>query len=169
MGGLGSGRWHKWRFMSTTDNQHSIDIRRLRREGCLWPGHIGGLSWSRNGQSTGSISYRMETDRMVLSYRHQPNGGEWESVEQSVTFDRTPCNYGGSRTWFLCSRCGRRVALLYGSGKYFLCRHCYGLAYMCQLEGRLDRVIRKLRGIRERMGGSPDLFQPLPGRPKHMH
>ncbi len=106
---------------------------------------------------------------MVLNYRHRPHGGEWAPVEQTISFDHTPCNYGGFRTWFLCSRCERRVGVLYGAGKYFFCRHCYDLAYASQQEDEATRLIRKARKIRERLGASDDLMEPILLKPKNMH
>jgi hypothetical protein len=168
MGGYGSGRWYSWGGKTTTESQHRIDIRWLKKQGYVRPGNIGSLSWSRGQERTGSIGYRMEAHRMILNYRHRPHGGEWEEVEEVVNFDRTPCNYGGHRTWFLCPRCRRRVIVLYGAGKYFLCRHCHGLAYASQQESVTDRSARKERKIRERLGGS-NLFEPFPEKPKGMH
>ncbi|MCD6296732.1 MAG: hypothetical protein J7M30_06220 [Deltaproteobacteria bacterium] len=89
------------------------------KQGYLRPGTVGSLSWSWRDEQTGFINYRMEIDRVVLVYRYRAHGGEWEPVEQ-ISFDRAPCNYGGFRTWFLCPHCRRRVALIYGAGKYFL-------------------------------------------------
>lgn len=125
MGGYGSGNWLRWNSKSTTESQHRIDIRWLKKQGYLRPGKFGSLSWSRGDKKTGSIGFRMEADRMFLNYRHRPHDGEWENVVQTVSFDRTPCNYGGHRSWFLCPQCCRRVAVIYGAGKYFLCRHCH--------------------------------------------
>jgi len=167
MGGYFSG--HRWNSKTTTESQHSIDIRWLKKQGYLRPGNVGSLAWSRRGEQTGSIGYWMETDRMVLNYRHRPHGGEWEDVEQAISFDRTPCNYGGFRTWFRCSRCWRRVALIYGAGKYFLCRHCYNLTYASQQESRGDRLMRKARKIRERLGASNNLMESILFKPKNMH
>ena len=115
---------------------------------------MGSLSWSCGSEQTGSIRYRIEADRMILNYRHRPHGGEWEPVEQVISFDRTSCNYGGHRTWFLCPRCWKRVAVLYGAGKYFLCRHCYDLAYGSQQESPPFRLLRKAQKIRACLGGS---------------
>jgi hypothetical protein len=106
---------------------------------------------------------------MVLNYRHWPHGGDWEDVEQSIYFDRTPCNYGGFRTWFLCPHCTRRVALIYGAGKCLLCRHCYDLTYANEQENRADRLMRKARKIRERLGLGDDLTEPILFKPKNMH
>ncbi len=127
------------------------------------------ITWSRRGEETGSIRYRIEENRMILNYRHRPHGGEWEDVEQDISFDRTQCNYGGYRTWFLCPRCWKRVALLYGAGKYFLCRHCYNLTYASQQESQPFRLMRKAQNIRERLGGSSNLSEPFPWKPKNMH
>ena len=169
MGGLGSGSWYRWDSKTTTESQHRIDIRWLKRKGFLRPGNMGTLSWSRGGEKTGSIAFRIEDGHMILYYRHRPHSGNWEPVEQTVSFDHTPCNYGGQRKWFLCPRCWRRVALLYGAGKYFSCRHCYHLAYSSQQESRPDRLMRKARKIRARLGAGDDFMESILFKPKNMH
>ena len=166
MGGYGSGRRGS---KNTTESQHGIDIRWLKNQGYLRSGTMGSLTWSRGDEQTGSIGYRIERDRMILNYRHRPHGSEWEPVEQTISFDRTPCKYGSHRTWFLCPRCWKRVAVLYGAGKYFFCRHCYDLAYSSQQEGKPDRFMRKARKIRRLIGGSDDLSKTIWLKPKHMH
>jgi hypothetical protein len=169
MGGFGSGRHNSWSAKTTTESQHRVDIRWLKKQDDLRSGKAGLISWSLRGERTGSIGYRMKADRMILNYRHRPKGGDWEEVEQTILFDRTPCNYGGQRKWFLCPRCWTRVAVLYGAGKYFFCRHCYDLAYGSQQESRADRLMRKARKIRHRLGASDDLFEPIWLKPKNMH
>src|SRR5438552_12130029 len=84
----------------------------------------------RNGDVVGSVGVRAEFDRVVLRYRHQRYGEDWKDEEYPIFLDRTPCNYGGERVWFLCPArgCSRRVAVVYG-GSIFACRHCYQLAY----------------------------------------
>jgi len=169
MGGRGSGNWYRRGSKITTESQHQIDIRWLKKHGCLQSGNIGTLSWSENCKHTGSIHYRMESDHLILDYRHRRHSGEWEAVEQYISIDRTACNYGGYRHWFFCPNCFRRVAILYGTGKYFLCRHCYGLAYSSQQESLPERLMRKTRKIRNRLGGGNSLLDPFPIKPKNMH
>jgi hypothetical protein len=111
-------------------------------------------------------------DRVVLSYRHRcGSGAEWEDVKEPVPLEWTPCNFGGERPWFICPRvaCGRRVAILYGPGKYFLCRHCYELRYASQREDKAGRALRRAQKIRQRLGGSANMMEPFPERPKGMH
>lgn len=127
MGGRGSGGHCRWNAKSTTESQHCIDIRRLKKWGSLEPGRVGTLSWSSNGDKTASVGYRTEKDRMILNYRHRPQGGERETVEQTVLFNRTPYNYGGWRMWFICPGCMKRVAVLYGAGKYWMHRKTFEL------------------------------------------
>jgi len=169
MGGPGSGNHIRLCTKTTTESQHRVDIRYLKKQGLLHAGSAGTLSWSRNGEKTGSIGYRIEPKRMILNYRHKPYGGDWVDVEETVYFDKTPCNYGGFRYWFHCPGCGRRVALLYGAGKYFLCRHCHNLTYASQQEDRLFRLLRKAQNIRERLGLSGATDEPILFKPKGMH
>lgn len=170
MGGLGSGEWFRYGSKkSTTDSRHDIDIRWMKKNNRLRPGTTGSLSWSRRGKETGSVGYRTEESRMILYYRYRPYGGEREQVEQTILFDRTPCNYGGCRIWFFCPYCGKRVAVLYGAGKYFLCRHCHNLAYASQQESRSSRLIRKAQKIRRRLNAPGSIFEPILFKPKHMH
>ena len=76
----GSGSWYRWNSKETTDSQHRIDIRWLKKQGYIRPGIAGSLSWSSRGKQTGFIDYRMEENRMILNYRQWTHGGEWESV-----------------------------------------------------------------------------------------
>jgi hypothetical protein len=134
------------------------------------------LHWSRADRETGSIGAVVEgseiPERVILTYRHRRgSGGEWEDVRESVPLTWTACNFGGERPWFICpgAGCGRRVALLYGPGRYFLCRHCYGLTYQSQRDNKMYRALHRAQDIRRRLGGSANMMEPFPEKPKGMH
>jgi hypothetical protein len=135
---------------------------------------MGGWQWSRDGEKVASINLRAEHDQLRLTYRVRLNGGEWEDVAEAVRIVRLPCRYGGARPYFVCPGivngivCSRRVAKLYGPGRYFLCRHCYRLVHASQSEGGLDRALRRANTIRQRLGGDPGMAAPFPSRPKGM-
>jgi hypothetical protein len=176
MGGVGSGNWYRFDKKTTTGECHSVDVRYLHREGLLTPGRRFSLRWSRAERETGSIRGVVDgtepPERVILTYRHRRSpSGEWEDVREPVRLSWTACNFGGKRPWFICpgAGCGRRVALLYGSGKYFLCRHCYDLVYQSQRENEMHRALRKAQSIRERLGGSANMTKPFPEKPKGMH
>ncbi|MEE8513410.1 MAG: hypothetical protein V3S73_01660, partial [Gammaproteobacteria bacterium] len=54
-----------------------------------------------------------------------------------------------------------------GSG--IICRKCGGLSYESQNEPRHFRALRKAQKIRVRLGGSADMTEPFPNRPRYMH
>jgi hypothetical protein len=172
MGGVGSGNWYRFDRKTTTGESQSVDVRYLHREGLLMPGHSFSLRWSRAGRQTGSIGGVVSDGRITFFYRHRRGlGSKWEEVKETVRLDWTPCNFGGERPWFICpgAGCGRRVAKLYGPGKYFLCRHCYDLTYQSQRENRIYRALHRAQGIRRQLGGSANMMEPFPGKPKGMH
>jgi hypothetical protein len=124
VGGVGSGNRHRFDKRTTTDECNGLDVRKLHREGVLRPGTVFSSSWSRLGRETGSIRGFVYRDQLVLSYRHLSRfSDEWESIEEPVALEWTPCNFGGERPWFICPSvihgvaCGRRVAILYGQGR----------------------------------------------------
>jgi hypothetical protein len=160
MGGIGSG-WPGGSGRDKVEACRSFNVNRLHKTSCLSPGWAGGWQWTRDGERVAWINLRAEMDRVHLSYRWRVAGGEWKDVEETVRIVRAPCRFGGSRPYFICPgivngvTCGRRVAKLHGSGRYFLCRHCYRLAHASQSEDPWDRAMRRANKIRQRLGGDP--------------
>ena len=122
------------------------------------------------------MGVRNGADAVVLRFRAQHwQDSQWKSVEQRVPITWTECHLGGRRPWFVCSvytagrYCGRRVALLYGAGELFACRHCYGLVYASQHEVVHQRGLGKARKIRMQLGGNPNILEEFPDKPKGMH
>lgn len=169
MGGPGSGNRSHHGAKSHTDEFRTLDVRRFEREGMLWPGHRATWQWTRNGEEVASIQMRAGHDRVVLMYRHRRGAGGWTDAEYPVYIERTACNLGGSRPWFLCPAvgCGRRVAILYCRG-IFACRHCLRLAYGSAREGAGDRATRRADRVRARLGWKPGIFDGYGGKPKWM-
>ena len=109
-------------------------MRYLHRESLLKSVRWFSLRWSRAVQEVGSTRGTLigdeKPERVILTYRHRNGlGGEWEDVQEPVLLTCTACNFGGERPWLICpgAGCGRRAAVLYGPGCYFLCRPCYDL------------------------------------------
>jgi hypothetical protein len=169
LGGCGSGRLRS-RTTHTTSDLRQIDVRRWQREGLLRAGDCFPLQWKRDSEVVAAINVRIETDQVILSYRHPSHEDCWTDLEYAVRLQRTPCQYGGTRAWFLCPArgCGRRVAILYLGGAVFACRHCYQLGYQSQREAPYMRAIHRAQAIRIKLGGSANLSQPFPWKPDGM-
>ena len=175
MGGPGSERRHRWDSKSTVDDTRSISVRRWQRDGLLKLGHWFRWTRSTDGEERASIGVLVRSGAVELSYTSRSGAEDPRQVKYSVPLTWTPCTYGGRRPWFICCGvvngrpCGRRVAKLNSGGTYFLCRHCYALTYESRRESPMDRARERAQDIRVRLGGSANLIEPLPPKPKGMH
>ena len=137
MGGYGSGRWGYGHSKRTTvEKCRHLSVRDLHREGLLKEGvaRSASITW-RNvwGEEQASIGLTSSGERVVLTYALSNRDRDPEQMTYTARVVWTPCHFGGQRPWFSCPgrNCGRRVGKLYlpPGGRYFLCRHCYGLSY----------------------------------------
>jgi hypothetical protein len=160
MGGYGSGR-HS--IQPKIEECNSLDTNQLQRNGCLENGWNGTMTWSRNGVKISSIGIHASNNSLHLSYCTK----EYVTVSQSVTIERLPCRFGGSRAYFRC-KCSKRVINLYSAGKNFRCRHCYRLPYSSKNESHLDRALRQRSKHRRRLNGNIGLEAYMTQKPKGM-
>jgi len=154
------GRW-PWSNRSTVEECLVLDSAWLKKRGYFCGYKSGRLEWKNSYEEVES------SIRIVVS-ANQPDSfenyvqliytitdsfrGEKLRKDYKVVLDRTPCNYGGFRYWFICplsvegTTCNKKVAKLYlpPGGVYFGCRNCYDLTYHCQKEhdNRLDRLLK---------------------------
>jgi len=163
MGGWGSGG--SWGFgKRKCEDALPLDVRKLKRKGCLIPGRSFSWQWSVGGNVHSTIGFKVYEQHVTLNYNHRK-----EPVEQQILFEWTPCNYGGERAWWRCPR-GRRCAVVYGAGKLFSCRVCYSLAYSSTCETGRDRKFRRANELRRKIGAKAKSLNRLPiFKPKGMH
>lgn len=171
MGGYGSGRPAR---RQKAEYCRSLDVNRLHRSGCLQPGRRGNWIWSQDGEEVARIAYRAEQSQLVLDYRISQHGGAWEAITETICITRADCHFGGTRPYFICPGviagrvCNRRVGKLFAGGRYFLCRHCYDVAYTSQSEARYDRMLRRANKLRMALGGAPGTANLIAFKPKGM-
>ena len=147
---------------TTTNDFDSIDLAVMRRLGLDNKYGAGTLRWSRNGHELGSIAYENLTGGMRLRYTSRD-----ESIKELIPFVYTATKFGGRRKWFECPSCKRRCRVLYG-GRYFRCRKCCGAKYQSQYEQAYMRYGHREQDMRERLGGSGNVDDPFPAKPKWM-
>jgi hypothetical protein len=91
-----------------------------------------------------------------------------QTVPQNIPVSWTWCNFGGARPWLIC-QCGRRAARLFkGMGGYY-CRSCCGNpVYESQRRSKKAGSYLQAYRLRQRLGGSRPVVDPLPARPYGM-
>ena len=91
-----------------------------------------------------------------------------QTVPQNIRVCWTWCNFGGSRPWFVC-QCGQRVARLFKGLSGYYCRSCCGKpVYESQRRSKKARSYLQAYRLRQRLGGSRPVVDPVPARPYGM-
>jgi hypothetical protein len=128
MGNSSSGRWGG---KAKCENCPNIDIRRLAREKLLKPANAFVWRWSDGSM----VSAKVHDQALELRYATnlKPMQSYWFGVTQ------TTCNYGGTRSWFICPHCEKQCAKLYERNARFACRICQRLRYQSQALDPLAR------------------------------
>ncbi len=135
------GRW-SYSNRRTVEEAKEITTQFLNKHGYFNGGvRSGGMSWSRDGEKTGSISFTVSTitDDEYIRFQYTQidnNTGEQTKLDYKADLVWTSCYFGGRRWWFICPLvvnghvCNRRVGSLYlANSKYFGCRYCQNLTY----------------------------------------
>jgi len=168
MGGCGSGRRRQPDAMQATDRHPSIDVREWYRDGLLKQDQQFRNSWHSEGLEEAAVSVRSFGRYLTISrLTKDDNDCEQAGYEVLVSVSQTACNYGGTRPWFLCPKCSKRVAVLY-LADCLACRHCTSLRYRCQCEAKYMRYVRRAKKLDLQLGGS-GVMGLVRGRPKGMH
>lgn len=149
----GGSRWGAGRPGTRVKAEYlqRVDVREWARRGRLIEPGSFLWSWHRGGVPSGSIGVTVHSPHaLTLRYGFSEDGKQ-RTVAQGVNVACTPCPFGGSRQWFVCPCCARRVALLYLRGWRFACRQCQRVAYASQSEDAIARLWRKQSKIEARL------------------
>ena len=153
----------------STDEMHALDIRKIARAGLLKPGGSFTWQWSRGGNVRASIGGLIDTATSVtLYYRTRRHGDDWLDKRYQVMVEWTACHFGGSRPWWNCPCCGRRVAVLWG-GSTYACRQCQQINYESTRTAESSKPFDRAGKLRDRLGWVPGVAHGLGDRPKGMH
>jgi hypothetical protein len=123
-----------------TEGRPRVDIRAIRRE--LGPAVLTARS-------------------LTVTTTHGVHHLELEHVP------RPP--FGGVRAYLRCPQCDRRADILY-LVRHWACRTCHGLAHWSEAITPMQRRVRRLVRLRERMGQAPggSIMGEMPVKPKRM-
>jgi hypothetical protein len=135
-----------------------IDVREFSRSGLLKERTVTvrSLRWPK--------ITRLTTDRYVI----QVNLRNMVTPQYfHVTW--TECFFGNARPWIFCPHCRKRVARVFKGMAGYFCRSCLGNPpYESQLRNTKARDYLQAYRLRERLGGSRPVVDPIPPRPYRM-
>lgn len=126
-----------------------IHISKLKGWDTLTPEQMksGTLNWSRNGNTTFSISISIHTHSgqpyIELDYKYKD-----EHRNYKVYLTSTPSNLNRGKIWyFICPQTNKRCRILYSIGGYFLHREAFnGCMYEIQTQSKKYRQLDKTLG-----------------------
>ena len=114
-----------------------------------------------------------DTEREIVELSYP--GSRWT---QTLRLTRMNSGFGGTRAFWMCPQCKRRVRYLYFKGRGFMCRECASLNYKSQQETK-DSMCDYRRGMafaENKLSVNPafrpdgfDFCEYIPERPKGMH
>lgn len=136
-------------FPTLYDNSLQLSTTKLKEWGYIKPNQFksGSLSWSSNGETTGSISISVDTYEeqpyIELNYKFRN-----EPRKYKVQLVSMPSNLGKGEIWyFLCPITKKRCRKLYSIGGYFLHRKAFnGCMYESQTHSKYYRSLDKRFG-----------------------
>jgi len=125
-----------------TTEFHALDIKPLARGGWLHPFTTYDRVWrTHKGTQRTSVSITVLNEALQLIYLLGA-----QRIRQDVRLSYSVGSRGGTRPWFGCPQCQRRVGVLYhADGLPFRCRTCNSLAYSSQYPPRNQRYGRQIR------------------------
>lgn len=145
MGGLGSGRSKN---RPRTHHFRSVDMAKLS------PAQADAV---RRQSSVG------------LCYGAKDALGHQVKVEAHIGLSETATAFGGARKWFVCPSCKGRSRVLYLRAVGPKCRKCCRAQYASQSESPKWRELSRAQAIRMRLGGTGNMLDDFPCKPKGMH
>lgn len=159
MGGIGSGKYNKYKSKPTTASYNSIDLRKLSKLVAL--DHTCGfdLEWNKNNKVTSSVGCIFIDDVLQIHYSIKNSKGQVSHVDY-VHIAKTQCHFGGERKWFICPGCQSKTLVLYVVSR-FRCRKCHGLYHPSSNEGELYRTTRAMCNIQNKLNGNE--LKPIDG------
>ena len=175
MGGFGSGRSGGY---GITESALTLDIAQCMRLRHFRPGaHIRGrIEWtmSHDGRDVASLGYEADMrdagDAWVRLIYSTNQRGERAHLDYRVRLTPTLPHFGGVRWWFVCPLSGHRVRCLHSVGhcNRFAGRRFLHLGYKVQRESRSDQRLRAARVADAKLGGTGNLLDGPPEKPKWM-
>ena len=137
-------------FPTLYDEVKTVSISFLTKHRYLKPNQwqSGTVTWSRNGNKTGSISIQVniQSEQPYIELDYKCNEAP---IKYRVQLVSAPSNLGKGVVWyFVCPRTGKRCRKLYLADTYFYHRSAFnGCMYGTQTQSKKNRFFDKTLGV----------------------
>ena len=159
MGGNSSGRY-RTRNRGAVEWTRRLDIRWLRKQGCLAPGAL--VSGSLTYGDASSIGFSIDLRDPDDGFADFTVVGEPRT--QRIAIMASPCRFGGRRFYFWCTHSWRRCEVLCLVSGVFAARQAHRLNYASQSQDQLARLQRAQAKVEARVNGTDGRRGPARGR-----
>lgn len=151
-------------YRASWDELNFLDADCIAAWGAL-DGYVGAIQFETSAPSKVHVEHDTAADTMTVMYHWADRRAS--PVRSSVSIERRPCPFGGTRAFFRCPRCSRSTLRLAVLRAGLLCGRCGRITWGSRREGRTQRLARKAWRLARRLGMEHYLDQPA--RPRHMH
>ena len=133
---IGGARFGAGRHVPRQKAEDSIalDVNYLSRNGYLDDGNWKRLYWKRHGKIILEVLIKARQNHFTI---------DLGATTHTIKLTHTSSNFGGSRRWFLCPSCNKRMGVLYLRFKYLGCRYCQRISYESQSINAENRIAWK--------------------------
>lgn len=154
-------------YVPTLESLYCFSIVEWRRDGLLQTNEIFRITLMQYNHTSGIVLVEPSlTDHHVAFTIFND---EFKCKKLNIRLVKTKCHYGGKRFWFMCPYCATKRTKLFLHNEELKCRSCMGRPYKSQNESKSDRLLRRARAARKKLGADNNLLHPLNGKPKGMH
>jgi len=146
MGSASSGRWRSHQKRGVVEDCAIFDFA-ASDGGDITPTIL------RSHPDLRLVRATLDVASVLVSFQAM-DAGQFVGHEQSVATSTTQLHFGGTRRWFVCPRCDRRVrVVLLPRGRRELgCRACFGLSYLSRQ--RHDKRVKAMMANPEALEGA---------------
>ena len=120
---------------NTVEDYLCLDMAHFARQGPTWPLLEGSYDFEHHGTWVDSISWEWTVDGVGFHCSWVRSDKVRMPYTYRVRMSHTPTQFGGTRAWFHCPTCDKRVQKLFtrwADDLHLNCRTCHDLTYTSQ-------------------------------------
>ena len=153
------------RYWATWEQVSALDADHIASWGAF-AGYAGPITFDNTEPDKLHVEHDPVRDTFSAFYLWKGKDDAAGPIRSTVSLERRPCRFGGTRVYFICPRCARRTLRLAVLASGLTCGTCGRITWGSRRETETARLVRKANKLALRLG--LDYFGDPPKRPPHM-